>query len=241
MKDGEGKMDSIIEVKGHMVRMSSPGDSDYMIYDAQRDLVIHVSNTNQEYMEIDRAAMAEMAESITRARKEIAPQMAMMRERLKDLPPEQRAMIEQQMGGMASLGAMETKPVVKVTTVKRGKDKIAGFKCDRYDVMSNKDRVADLCVATSADAGMSKADFATVSAAMKFMRDMADSAEQMTEGMDVPEMSMGDVDGLPVSAKDLKSGREFKLVEVSDDSLDDARFNAYRVLNKQEMPNLNTE
>ena len=238
MKNVGGSMDSVIEVKGHMVRISTPGQSDYMLFDTQRDVAIHVSSANRQYMEIDRAAMAEMADSVARMQKEMAPQMAKMREQLKNLPPEQRAMIEQQMGGMANLGAMETKPVAKITTVKRGSDKIAGFKCQRYDVMNDKERVADVCVATDADAGMSKADFSTVNSATKFMRDMAASAQKMTAGMGGPQMSMGDVEGVPVSAKDLRSGNEFRLVNVSDDALDDARFNEYRSLSKQTMPKI---
>ena len=238
MKEVGGKMDSVIEVKGHMLRMSTPGQSDYMLYDAQRDVLIHVSDANRQYMEFDRATLVEMADSVARVQKEMAPQMAMMREQLKNLPPEQRAMIEKQMGGMVDLGAMETKPAANITTVKRGSDKIAGFKCQRYDVMSGKQRVADVCVATDADAGMSKADFATASSAMKFMRDMADSAQKMTAGMGGPKMSMGDIDGVPVSAKDLRSGHEFRLVSVTDDTLDDARFNEYRSLSKQTLPTM---
>ncbi len=238
MKDGSGKMDSVIEVKGHMVRMSSPGDPDYMLYDAQRDMVIHVNSARREYMEIDRNTLAEMADSMARVRKEMAPQMAMMRERLKNLPPEQRAMLEQQMGGMASLGAMETKPAASLTTVKRGNDKVAGFKCERYDVMSDNQRVSDLCVATRAGAGMSKSDFSTVRSAMKFMREMAAGAQEISAGMGVTEMSMGDADGVPVSAKDLRSGREFRLVNVSGDKLDETRFNAYHSMSKREMPKM---
>ena len=238
MKDIGGKMDSIIEVKGHMVRISTPGQPDYMLFDTQRDVAIHVSSVNGQYMEIDRAAMTEMAESVARMQKEMAPQMAQMRERLKNLPPEQRAMIEQQMGGRVDLGAMETKPAGKVTTVKRDSDKIAGFKCQRYDVMNDKQRVADVCVATDADAGMSKADFSTVSSAMKFMRDMAGRAQKLSAGMGAPRMPIGDVDGVPVSTKDLRNGREFRLASVSDDGLDDARFNEYRSLSKRELPSM---
>jgi len=237
MQDVGGKMDSVIEVKDHMVRISTPGQSDYMLFDTKRDVAIHVSSANREYMEIDRAAMAEMAKSVARMQKEMAPQMAKMREQIKNMPPEQRAMIEQQMGGV-SLGAMEAKPVAKVTTVKRGSDKIAGFKCQRYDVMNDKTPVADVCVATDADAGMSKADFSTVSSATKFMRDMAAGAQKMSAGMGTPEMSMGDIEGVPVSTKDLRNGREFRLVNVTDDALDDARFNAYRSLSKKEMPKM---
>ncbi len=168
----------------------------------------------------------------------MAPKMAMMREQLKNLPPEQRAMIEQRMGGMANFGAMESKPPVKVTTVKRGSDKIAGFKCQRYDVLNDQQQVADVCVASEPDAGMSKADFSTVNSAMKFMRDMAERAQKLSVGMGGPQMSMGDVDGVPVAAKDLQNGREFKLVRVSDDALDDARFNEYQSLSKQAMPKM---
>ena len=238
MKDLSGKTDSVIEVKGHMIRMSSPGDPDYMLYDAKRDVAIHVNSGNQQYTEIDRASIAKMAESVAQVRQEMAPQMAMMREQLKNMPPEQRAMIEQRMGGSVNFGAMETKPAARVTTVKRGSDKIAGFKCQRYDVMKDKARVGDVCIATDTGAGMSKADFSTVSAAMKFMRDMAKNAEEMAAGMGGPEMSLGDIDGLPVSAKDLRSGREYRLVKVSDADLDDARFNAYRSMKKEELPSI---
>lgn len=238
MKEIGGKVDSIIEVKGHMIRLSTPGDPDYMLYDAKRDAAIHVNGTDKQYMEIDRASMAKMANSVAQIRQQIAPQMEMMREQLKNLPPEQRAMIEQQMGGMADMGAMETKPVTKVTTVKRGSDEIAGFKCQRYDVMKDTARVGDVCVATDPGAGMSKADFSTVRSAMKFMRDMAESAEEMAAGMGGPELSIGDVDGVPVSAKDIENGREYELVSVSDAALDDARFNAYRSMKKEELPSI---
>ena len=69
---------------------------------------------------------------------------------------------------------------------------------------------------------------------MKFMRDMADRAQKMSADMGGPQMSMGDVEGVPVSAKDLKNGREFRLVSVSDDALDDARFTGYQSLSKRD-------
>jgi hypothetical protein len=182
--------------------------------------------------------MAQMADAAARMQKEMAPQMAKMREQLKNMPPEQRAMIEQRMGGMANFGAMETKPVSKVTTVERGTDKVAGFKCQRFDVMNDDTQVADVCLATKADAGMSKDDFATVSTATKFMRDMAASTQKMSAGMGAPQMPMGDVTGVPVATKDLRTGREFRLVAVSGDTLDEARFNEYQSLTRRELPTM---
>ncbi len=238
MKDAGGKTDSVIEVRDHMVRLSTPGESDYMLYDAQRDVAIQVNHSEQTYMEINRDTLAQMATSMAKIQQQMAPQMAQMREQLKNMPPEQRAMIEQQMGGMAHLGAMESKPAATITTVKRGSDKIAGFKCRHFDVMNKKQRIGNVCVATSADAGMSKADFSALRSAMKFMRKMAEGAQKLSAGMGDTQISMGKVDGVPVFAKDIQHGREFRLSSVSNDTLDAARFNEYQSLKRTEMPSM---
>ena len=48
MEDAAGTPQAVIEVKGNMARMSTPGQSDYIVYDASRDLVINVDSAGQE-------------------------------------------------------------------------------------------------------------------------------------------------------------------------------------------------
>jgi len=239
MEDAAGTPQAVIEVKGNMARMSTPGQSDYIVYDASRDLVINVDSAGQEYMEIDRATLAEFSAAMSQMQQEMAPQMAQMREQLKSLPPEQRAMIEQQMGGMASLGAAETKPAEPVKLVKRGSDKVGGFKCQVYDAMQGEDKVSEVCLATAADAGVSKSDFATLSAMMGFMREMASSAQKLAADLGGGQhMMLGGAEGVPVSVKEFKGGHEYAVTDVSDKSLNDARFSEYKTYRKQQMPSM---
>jgi len=239
MEDAAGAPQAVIEVKGNMARMSTPGQSDYIVYDASRDLIIQVDSGQQEYMEIDRATLSEFADAMSQMQQEMAPQIAQMREQLKNLPPEQRAMIEQQMGGMASLGGGETKPAEPVKLVKRGSDKVGGFKCQVYDAMQGEDKVSEVCLATAADAGVSKSDFATLSAMMAFMRELASSAQKLAADLGGGQhMMLGGAEGVPVSVREFKGGHEYAVSDVSDKSLNDARFSAYKTYRKQQMPSM---
>ena len=240
MKDSRGADDALIQVKGNMVRMSTPGQADYMLYDKARDTVIHVNETQKEYMEIDRATIERFSASVSAMREQISPQIAMMREQLKNMPPEQRAMIEQRMGGMVNLGSMESQPVEDIRTVKRGSKEVSGFDCDVYEVLDGKQPVAEVCLATEADAGMSDADFETLSAMMAFTREMAGKAQKLAGSLTtgVPNFDLGDAEGVPVAMKDFKQGREFTVADVSDDKIDDAAFTSYKSYSKKNMPGM---
>jgi hypothetical protein len=239
MQDSAGTPQAVIEVKGNMARMSTPGQADYMVYDASRDLVIHVKSDRQEYMEIDRTTLSRLSDTMSEMKQQMAPQIAQMREQLKSLPPEQRAMIEQQMGSMAGLGATETKPAEPIKLVKRGSNKIAGFDCQVYEAMQGNEKVSEVCLATAADAGVSKSDFATMSAMMAFMREMASSAQKLSAGFGgASHMMLGGAEGVPVSVKEFKGGREYAVADVSDKALDDAHFNEYKAYRKQKVPTM---
>jgi hypothetical protein len=144
MQDAAGATQAVIEVKGNMARMSTPGQSDYVLYDKSRDMIIHVNSDRQEYTEIDRATVSQLSETVSEMKQQLAPQIARMREQLKSLPPEQRTMIEQQMGGMVSLGALETKPAEPVELVKRGSNKVAGFDCQVYEAMQGEEKLSEV-------------------------------------------------------------------------------------------------
>ena len=239
MQDAAGTPQAVIEVKGSMARLSTPGQSDYVLYDKSRDMIIHVNSDRQEYTEIDRATVSQLSETVSEMKQQMAPQIARMREQLKSLPPEQRAMIEQQMGGMVSLGALETKPAEPVELVKRGSNKVAGFDCQVYEAMQGKEKLSEVCLATAADAGVSKSDFATLSAMMAFMRELASSAQKLAADLGGGQhMMLGGAEGVPVSVREFKGGHEYAVSDVSDKSLNDARFSAYKTYRKQQMPSM---
>ena len=236
MHDAAGTPQSLIEVKGSMARMSTPGQADYMLFDASREVIIHVDAERQEYMEIDRDTLKEFSAAMSEMQQQMAPQIAQMREQLKSLPPEQRAMIEQQMGAMAGMAAAGSKPAEAVTLVKRGSDKVAGFRCQVYDAMQGKEKVSEVCLATAADAGVSKADFATLTAMMAFMREMASSAQKLSAMGGAAPIMLGGAEGVPISVKEFRGGREYAVAGVSDKTVKEARFNEYKTYQKKQMP-----
>ena len=230
MQDAGGTPQAVIEVKGNMARLSTPGESDYMLYDGSRDLIIHVDANEQQYMEIDRNTVNEFSAAMTQMQQDMAPQIAQMREQLKSLPPEQRAMIEQQMGAMANFGVSDLRLVAH---------KVAGFKCQVYDAMQGQEKVSEVCLATAADAGVSESDFKTLSAMMGFMREMASSAQKLSADLGGGQhIMLGGAEGVPVSVKEFKGGHEYAVTDVSDKALDAARFDEYKSYRQERMPSL---
>jgi hypothetical protein len=74
---------------------------------------------------------------------------------------------------------------------------------------------------------------------MGFMREMASSAQKLSAGFGgASHMMLGGAEGVPVSVKEFKGGREYAVADVSDKALDDARFNEYKAYRKQKVPTM---
>jgi hypothetical protein len=235
MNDG-----TLVQVRNGMARMAPGGDSTYMQYDVKRSLLIHVDPEQGTYMEIDEQTMKQQAEAVKSMRKEMAPQMEAMRAQMQNMPEAQRRMIEQRMGAMMGDMGGESAPKPDVKAVKKGSRKLQGFKCNDYQLLEGKTPVADACVAEKAGAGMSKDDFATLAAMMKFMRSMAAQAQEIAGSMvgGIDPLDMGVVEGFPVEVKDHRSGETYGVASVSNDTLSNSPFTEYKKLRKEEMPSM---
>ncbi len=230
--------DTVVQIRNGMARMAPAGDSTYMQYDARRNLLIHVDPGEGTYLELDEQTIKEQAEAMGAMREEMVAEMEAMRSQLQGMPEAQRRMIEQRMGSMMGGAAGEAAPKPDLKAVKKGSRKVNGFKCNDYQLLEGKTPVADACVAEQAGAGMSKDDFATLSAMMTFMRSMAAQAREMAGSMagDFDPSMIGDVEGFPVEMKDYRSGSQYGVASVANDKLTDAPFNEYKKLRKEEIP-----
>jgi hypothetical protein len=239
LQDASGGSQALIEVKGDKVRLSAVDQPDYVLYDASRDVVIHVNSERKEFTEIDRATLQRFADTVSVIHKQLAPQLAQIGQQLKSLPPEQRAAIEQQMGNAASFGAVEAESADAIELVKRGSDTVANFKCQVYQVVQGKQTLGEVCLASAADAGISEADFATLTAMTGFMRDMASNAQKLSAGFGGPsQLILAGAEGVPVSVKEYGGGREYAVVGVSDKAVEAARFHAHESYHRQSLPKL---
>ncbi|HEX3894720.1 MAG TPA: DUF4412 domain-containing protein [Rudaea sp.] len=118
--------------------------------------------------------------------------MAQANAALANLPPEQRAMIEERMGG--KIPGMGAKMDVSVTPT-GASDRVAGYACQVYRTQVGGEHIDDICLANVADAGISGADQATVRKAFEEMRTMT---EKMSGGMFRSPLASMPLDKFPV-------------------------------------------
>ena len=231
---------TVVQIRNGMARMDPAGDSTYMLYDSARNILIHVDPGEGIYMELDDQVMQRQAEAMGAMREQMAAQIESMRAQLQNMPEAQRQMIEQRMGAMMGGGAAQSASQPDVKAVKQGSRKVNGFKCNDYQLSEGKTPVADVCIAETAGAGMSKDDFATLSAMMTFMRSMAQQASEMAGPMagGFDSSMMADIEGFPIEMKDHRSGEQYGVASVANGKLSDAPFTDYKKLRKDVMPEM---
>lgn len=238
---GKNGRDSVIQVKGNLGKMTSTGEKGYLVYNTATGVAVHADPERGTYMEMDEAQINKQMDQAAAMRKQMAPQIKMMKEQMANMDPATRKMLEERMGGMKGLlDGVDSKPekqsMPKLT--KTGSKKVAGLKCEAYKVTSAGKHVADVCLMKSASGKISKQDFATLEATMKFFRDMAKKASGIMGGSSRQVLALITEKGVPVAVEDKQGGDSHTVESVSDEELSGALFTEYKKLKKTEMPSL---
>ena len=205
-----------------MLRMNHGSDEDAaMIFLGDRFL--YVNHSEKSYIVMDEAMLEEVSAQVSEAMKEMEAELA-------NMPPEQRAMVEQMMQGkmkgmMAGQAAAAPKPRVE----RLGASKWQSYACRQYAVYEGAGKTQQVCAAKLDDvAGADEAMDAFIGMAA-YMRKMAESMPMFAdEGMNPGEL-MDQIDGFPVHTIDYENGkvlRETSLDSVSEQDLDEEIFAA---------------
>lgn len=214
---------TVIQVKGGMVRLAPPTLPDYVLYDQSRNLAIYVDATRKTYTEIDRQSLDNYARMVST-----------LRGQLQLLPPGQRAMLEQRLGELTGIPRGGLPDLDKLHSVDRGGRTIAGFHCQLQLVLNDRQAVGDVCLSTAAEAGISPTDFTTLMAMMDFLRHMAGTAQELAGDLTgSTRLLLSGLQGVPVAARDYQSRRQFTVAGVSRQPVPAGRFNDYRGYRKQ--------
>ena len=236
---GNDGQDSILQVKNGIGKMTTPGDTDYIVFNSKTRLAVHADPQRGSYMEMSEADINAQMDQAKAMREQMAPQIKMMKEQMAGLDPATRKMLEQRMGGMAGMmdGDAE-KEMSKPKFEAQGNKTIAGLKCQQNKVTVNGKHIADVCVMKSASGKVSKEDFATLKATLDFIQGMAKKASSMMGAEDKAAMAAMDLDGFPVSINDKQGGDSYVVESVSDEKLSENIFTEYKKLQKKDMPRL---
>jgi len=147
-------------------RLESDGETaeNDVIFRADRDVMWFVDHEDKTYRQIDRASIEAFAAKMNAA-------MGQMKQQLAGLPPEQRAMMEKNLGAMMPGAAPKPAPKVEYRKTSETKS-ISGFDCTKYEQVVDGKVEQLLWVAPNAAIGFSAADQAVFGKMGDFMQRM---------------------------------------------------------------------
>lgn len=239
---GSNDMDSTIQVKNGIGKMTTPGQEDYVVFNSKTGTMIHVDPVRGTFMEMTEAQINAQLEQAAAIKEQMAPHMDAVRAGIAGLDENTRKMIEERMGGMGGAPAAgASKPQAPIEVTKKGSSKIAGLKCEDHQFTQAGKPVGNACLMTSANGEVSNEDFATLQATMDFLHKMTKKAGGMMDSVGGSGiMAAADVRGVPLSVDDKMGGDSFKVESVSDAKLSENLFTDYQKLQRKEMPNFGT-
>lgn len=178
------------------VDRKDPDGDGVMIY---KNDAVHVLNPQEKsYVLIDRAAIKRFADQVNPALKQVE-------EQLKNMSPEQRAMVEKMMGSRLPQERGATAEVVKTGR----KDKIAGLACTYSEVRRGSALEQELCLAppSSLTGGQEMFDVARKMSAL--MEDMLSSLQSPTlrQTLGAQVEPYAKLDGFPVFSRIYEDGK----------------------------------
>lgn len=208
VKTPDGNLTTTVYVSGAHVRIDTKGAERpvTMLYDSGSDETIMLDLEKKQYMEMGQ--VMQQAEAVS----------GMVQQAMKNVPPEQRAMVSKMMGrfGKGLDGVMKQPkaapaPVAKFR--KTGKtETVNGVRCEWAKRQSGSGKTSTFCLTDYDNLGLTSGDYATLKKFMRKGKEMASRASKMSGGMvNTNQMFDGSIEGLPVKSQD-SSGTSMQLV-----------------------------
>jgi hypothetical protein len=162
-------------------------------------------NINEKtYVEITREDMAQV-------RTQMEAALAAMRERLKDLPPEQRQRVEEMMQGM---GGGMTPGAAPLQYRKAGTDRVAQWSCDKYEAYQKDQISREACIIAPEQLGLTSQDFEVFQRFAAAMSNMSPMGAGPMAGL--PTKADSSLVGFPMRMRFFTDGPAAASWEVTD-------------------------
>jgi len=183
------------------VTIQSNNKETRIIYRKDKDAVYMVDVSAKSYTEMTRADVKKAGDRMQEAREK-------MQEAMKNMPPEQRAMMEKMMGGIVP----SAPPVAsKMEYKKTGSSKSGNWKTDEYDGFRDGSKSSHLWIVDYGKLGVSREDFAVLKELGDFFSSLKISSPMdfMKETETLP--------GFPVRSQTFgENGKESVTMEVTE-------------------------
>jgi hypothetical protein len=221
-----------ITLEGDHVRIDHPERTERnsaIVLDAAAKKVVMINDQEKSYTEMTEADRQKLHTQMEAMR-------AQMKDRLKDLPPEQRQKVEQMMGKPDEGGAAPKGPTVKFEAM-GSKKTINGFACEMYRKLEDGKLREELCAAPWSAGLVQKSDFAAIG---KFAAGMMNElGGPRARNRRNPLAELDQYPGIPISRvaidEDGKRGQEDQIKSIKRGAIPAARFEVPAGYTKREL------
>jgi len=200
------------------VNMNGEGSVSSVLFltDGGRERVVMLDQARNEYREMDRQSMEQVSQQLQGV-------MSQLQSQLQNLPPEQRARMEQMMKGRMGQAGQAGAASVRTTYAAKGSGSVNGFACTKYEGTRGAEKVADVCAAKPADVRFNLTDFQVFEKMREFAGSLANGLTSTPFGNNrLPDMMQPGYDGFPIQQTTYSGGQAMTKTEVK--SLDRANF-----------------
>lgn len=187
--------------------MTSPsGETMIVVFEGPQQVLRVITPGRKMYTEMTKADIDRMGEQLSTA-------MAGMKEKMAQMPPEQRAKME---AAMARLGGMGpgAAPPAKPDFRRVGTDTVGKWTCDKYEGFRNGEKIFEVCTVEPKALGLTPADFEIGKQVSAFFQKMLPQAVDQFVGVGTIETQ--GFSGIPVRRLRYNKGQVLSTSEVTD-------------------------
>lgn len=210
---------------GMRIETQAEGERMTMIFRSDKEVFWVINTTDKSYTEMTRKDIKKMKVQMDEAKR-------VMQEQMKNMPPEQRAMIEQMMKGKA----MPAQPEKAVFKKGSSGVKIGKWTCDTYKGYRSGQLTEEVCTTSFKNLGIAQKDFKVMQRMAEFMSELSpDAASLYNVGSDQWEKEQG-YPGIPVRTISYSNGKKVSQYEIQDvkkKRISSSRFELPKGITKQ--------
>jgi len=221
--------DTILLDANRMRLESDNGKSVVMfLTDGGRNRMVMLDKAKNQYQEIDQQTMDQMAQMMSGAAAQASAATAQMEAAMKNMPPEQRAMMEKMMKGKMPQAAAAAAPPAKTVYTAKGSGSVNGFSCTKYEGVRGAEKVADVCAGVPAQLKLSTSDMQIFEKMREFSNSLLSSLANSPVKISVPTSSFeAGYEGFPIQKTEFENGqatRRGELKSITRANFSDADF-----------------
>jgi hypothetical protein len=183
---------------------SDDGRAMMFLTDGGRNRMVILDKGRNTYQEIDEQTMNQLAQQMSGL-------TAQMQAQMKNLTPEQRAMMEKMMKGKMPQAAAPPKPVYTA----KGSGSVNGFSCTKYERDNGGQKEVEVCAALPAQLKLTPADLQIFEKMREFSNTLLSSLANSPVKVNVPAGSLeSGYEGFPIQRVDYNNGQATKRSEL---------------------------